>query len=462
MEETKKINWWMKRKERFIHRFKDHDHYTQQRAWFLNIILHIIVILFSCLGIALNLANPMSFKQAFPALTVVIISAIICIWLLKFGKYKLAAITILSMNIIGVSAGFYIKFKGPIIYEGFTTYTAFIFVTMAMATLFSGRKMIVFIGACYAVTLSVYFSAVMKNIDPSLTTFIRISFIDNIFALFFTTIIGVLVDISTSKAKIQLVESVSDVRESSKKLVEISGAIDSSSQSMSNGAMTQSTAMEETTAMLKEIAEKAKRNYETVLEARKIMIKAGNIIGTTKGALSHLQTAMKEVNNASVETIKIVKTIDSIALQTNILSLNAAVEAARAGEAGVGFAVVADEVRRLAKLSAEASKNTENIINSTIEKVKQSSVFVNDSDEAFSMFVKVAEDLSEHLRVITESSEEQSHGIVGIEHAVNNMNDIIQMNSTNADEISEISHDLHNMSEDIQTFIYKLDKLKNA
>jgi methyl-accepting chemotaxis protein len=366
------------------------------------------------------------------------------------------------MNIIGVSAGFYIKFKGPIIYEGFTTYTAFIFVTMAMATLFSGRKMIVFIGACYAVTLSVYFSAVMKNIDPSLTTFIRISFIDNIFALFFTTIIGVLVDISTSKAKTQLVESVSDVRESSKKLVEISGAIDSSSQSMSNGAMTQSTAMEETTAMLKEIAEKAKRNYQTVLEARKIMIKAGNIIGTTKGALFQLQTAMKDVNDASVETIKIVKTIDSIALQTNILSLNAAVEAARAGEAGVGFAVVADEVRRLAKLSADASKNTENIIKSTIQKVKQSSVFVDNSDEAFSMFVKVAEDLSEHLRVITESSEEQSHGIVEIEHAVNNMNDIIQMNATNADEISEISQDLNNMSEDIQAFIYKLDKLKNA
>ncbi len=462
MEETEKINWWMRRKERFVNRFEDNDHYTQQRAWFLNIILHIIVILFSCLGIALYLANPMSFKQAFPALTVVVISAIICIWLLKFGKYKLAAITILTMNIIGVSAGFYIKFKGPIIYEGFTTYTAFIFVTMAMATLFSGRKMIVFIGACYAVTLSVYYNAVIKNIDPSLTTFIKISFIDNLFALFFTTVIGVLVDIATSKAKIQLVESVSDVRESSEKLVEISGAIDSSSQSISNGAMTQSTAMEETSAMLKEIAQKAKRNYETVLEAREIMTKAGNIIGTTKGALSQLQTAMKDVNNASFETIKIVKTIDTLALQTNILSLNAAVEAARAGEAGVGFAVVASEVRRLAKLSADASKNTENIINSTIEKIKQSSIFVNDSDQAFSLFVKVAEELSEHLKVISESSEEQSQGIVGIEHAVNNMTDIIQTNSTNADEISEVSQDLHNMSDNIQIFITKLDKLKNA
>ena len=87
--------------------------------------------------------------------------------------------------------------------------------------------------------------------------------------------------------------------------------------------------------------------------------------------MSRLTFPCKQITQASEETQKIVKTIDEIAFQTNLLALNAAVEAARAGEAGAGFAVVADEVRNLAMRAAEAAKNTANLIEGTVQTVKE-------------------------------------------------------------------------------------------
>ncbi len=97
---------------------------------------------------------------------------------------------------------------------------------------------------------------------------------------------------------------------------------------------------------------------------------------------------MEEISKASEETSKIIKPIDKIAFQTNLLALNAAVEAARAGEAGAGFAVVADEVRNLAMHSAEAAKNTADLIEGTLKKVIEGTNVVSVTNEAF---IKVSE-----------------------------------------------------------------------
>ena len=99
--------------------------------------------------------------------------------------------------------------------------------------------------------------------------------------------------------------------------------------------------------------------------------------------MDKLTTSMGEISKASEETSKIIKTIDEIAFQTNLLALNAAVEAARAGEAGAGFAVVADEVRNLAMRAAEAAKNTANLIEGTVKKVKDGSELVGQTEKEF-------------------------------------------------------------------------------
>ncbi len=168
---------------------------------------------------------------------------------------------------------------------------------------------------------------------------------------------------------------------------------------------------------------------------------------------------MNEVNEASIKTGRIIQTIDSIAFQTNLLALNAAVEAARAGEAGVGFAVVADEVRNLAQKTAEASKNTQQIINNSIDNIGKSTQYAVSSDEAFTTVMKISEQLAGQLKLIGESSQEQNQGILEIERAVDSINGVIQSNAASAEETAAVSSELTTMSEQIGNFVQNLDRL---
>jgi methyl-accepting chemotaxis protein len=333
------------------------------------------------------------------------------------------------------------------------------FATMAVATLFNERKTVIFTGAWFVGVLTVYYLALKETLSGDILSFVKVSFIDSVISMILVTIMGILVSTAMRRANAQLVDSVADVREASLKLTEVSGVIDESSQSMANGASTQAAAMEETTAMLKEISEKTRKNTAAVHDAQKLMSDTARIVTTTNESLKGLRTAMNEVNEASVKTVRVVQTIDSIAFQTNLLALNAAVEAARAGEAGAGFAVVADEVRSLAQKSAAASRSTQEIIGSSLQNIKKSTELAVSSDEAFSTFLKVSDQLAKHLKIITESSREQAQGIAEIERAIDNMNSVIQANASSAEETAAVSAELATMSEDIEAFVHKLDQL---
>jgi methyl-accepting chemotaxis protein len=147
---------------------------------------------------------------------------------------------------------------------------------------------------------------------------------------------------------------------------------------------------------------------------------------------------MKEIIQASEDTSRIIKTIDEISFQTNLLALNAAVEAARAGEAGAGFAVVAGEVRNLAMRAAEASKNTESLIQRTIGRVREGSRFVEETGNSFSAVVSTTAKAKTLIEEITTASNEQSTGIEQISVAVSAMEQTtqgaVQMNDDHADQ----------------------------
>ena len=162
---------------------------------------------------------------------------------------------------------------------------------------------------------------------------------------------------------------------------------------------------------------------------------------------------------ASEETAKIIKTIDEIAFQTNLLALNAAVEAARAGEAGAGFAVVADEVRNLAMRAAEAAKNTANLIEGTVNKVKEGSDLVGLTAEAFSQVAASSTKMKELVGEISAASGEQSQGVDQINKAINEMNQVTQQVAANAEESASASEELNAQAEQMKGHVEDLSSV---
>jgi methyl-accepting chemotaxis protein len=177
-----------------------------------------------------------------------------------------------------------------------------------------------------------------------------------------------------------------------------------------------------------------KRNADNAVEANSLMTEANQAIGLAEQSMTKVIKAMEELSNSGHEIGKIIKTIDEIAFQTNLLALNAAVEAARAGEAGAGFAVVADEVRNLAIRSAEAAKNTSDLIAGTISNITSGSEMVNTTAENFKTVENHSGKVTELLAEVTEASKEQSQGIGQITTALGEMDKVTQSNAASAEE----------------------------
>jgi hypothetical protein len=155
-----------------------------------------------------------------------------------------------------------------------------------------------------------------------------------------------------------------------------SSQVSSASQQLAEGSSEQAASIEETSSSLEEMSSMTKQNADNADQANKLIAGTKDVVSLASQSMERLTNSMLEISKASEETSKIIKTIDEIAFQTNLLALNAAVEAARAGEAGAGFAVVADEVRNLAMRAADAAKNTADLIEGTVKKVKEGSTFV--------------------------------------------------------------------------------------
>jgi len=453
---------WGRMRESTINRYQDYDHLTQQRAWFLSVFFFFGAIIESTLLILLFAIAPDKAMAAAPIVIITVGVFIAGIFLIRARRYKIAANACLIVAIINVTLGFLIKYQSPTIYEGFMSYSFFLFAVITFATLFCERKTIFFTTTWFCIVLIGYYLAVKDGLTGVAASSVQSAFLDGIISLILVMILSLLIITAMRKANSNLVESVVEVREASVKLSEISETIDASSQSIAQGASEQAASMEETSAMLKEISEKTRKNASIVSDAQKLMQDTSTIVTTTNTSLRGLRCSMNEVNEASVKTARIVQTIDAIAFQTNLLALNAAVEAARAGEAGVGFAVVADEVRNLARKSAEASKNTQDIISSSIENIKKSTEFAVRSDEAFTSFTQIAGQLASQLKIIGESSDDQAHGIAEIERAVDNMNIVIQGNAASAEETASVSTELTAMSSNIADFVQKLDRLTTS
>ena len=235
-----------------------------------------------------------------------------------------------------------------------------------------------------------------------------------------------------------------------------SGQVASSSQQLSEGASEQAASIEETSSSLEEMSSMTKQNADNANQADKLMKEANQIVAKANDSMSDLTVSMEEISKASQETSKIIKTIDEIAFQTNLLALNAAVEAARAGEAGAGFAVVADEVRNLAMRAADAAKNTAELIEGTVKKVKDGGDLVATTNEAFTQVAESSAKVGELVGEIAAASNEQAQGIGQVNSAVTEMDKIVQQNAANAEESASASEEMNAQAEQMRGFVQDL------
>ena len=238
-----------------------------------------------------------------------------------------------------------------------------------------------------------------------------------------------------------------------------SGQVSSSSQSLAQGATEQAAAVEETTSSIEEMSSMTKQNAGNAVEAKNLS--AGARDGAEKGAeaMGRMSKAIEDIKKSSDETSKIIKTIDEIAFQTNLLALNAAVEAARAGDAGKGFAVVAEEVRNLAKRSAEAAKNTSDMI---AESVKNADNGVEISQEVTQQFTEITGGIGKVNDLIAEiaaASSEQSQGIEQVSTAIGQIDQVTQSSAATAEESASASEELSAQAEELKFMVDSLRAL---
>jgi methyl-accepting chemotaxis protein len=224
-------------------------------------------------------------------------------------------------------------------------------------------------------------------------------------------------------------------------------------QSLSQGANEQASSLEEISSSLQEMTSMTRQNATNAKEAKGVAETTKSTADKGMESMGRLSEAINKIKSSSDATAKIVKTIDEIAFQTNLLALNAAVEAARAGDAGKGFAVVAEEVRNLAMRSADAAKNTANLIE---EAVKNSQNGVQINSEAMTKFKDInekANKMSEMVAEIAAASEQQDQGILQLNKAVEQMNQITQQNAANAEESASSAEEMSSQAEEMRSMV---------
>ncbi|MFZ5453851.1 MAG: methyl-accepting chemotaxis protein [Thermodesulfobacteriota bacterium] len=246
------------------------------------------------------------------------------------------------------------------------------------------------------------------------------------------------------------------LNEGANQITSASTQVSSASQQLAEGASQQAAALEETSSSLEEMSSMTGQNAENANQANGLIMETTQTINQANRSMTALTESMKDITAASGETAKIIKTIDEIAFQTNLLALNAAVEAARAGDAGAGFAVVADEVRNLAMRAAEAAKNTANLIESTVTKVKEGDELVSKTAADFEMVANSTNKAKELVAEIAAASNEQASGISQINKAVSEMDKVVQQNAANAEESASASEELNAQSEQMKGVVGEL------
>ena len=228
------------------------------------------------------------------------------------------------------------------------------------------------------------------------------------------------------------------------------------SSSVSHGATEQSSSLEETSASAEEINSMVHKNAEHSKHVAEYTTAANRLLTEANEKLRQMLDSMKDISTSSEKISKIIRVIDEIAFQTNILSLNAAVEAARAGEAGMGFAVVAEEVRNLAQRCSQAAKDTSVLIAESISHARTGKVRLDEVAEAMQQVTTSSSEIGKLSEQVSSGSDEQARGIEQISRAIVQIQEITEKTSVSAQEGASAGAQMRSESEHLNMAVQRL------
>lgn len=250
---------------------------------------------------------------------------------------------------------------------------------------------------------------------------------------------------------------VDNILQSSGQVSAGAGNLTDAAQRIAAGASTQASSVEELATTAGTVLEIVRENTEGARDAAERTETATGMMQDSREQMNEMMDAMNQITDTSNQVVTIVKSIEEIAQQTNLLSLNASIEAARAGEAGKGFAVVASEIKTLADNSSKAAKRTKDLIDVSIREIQRGAELAAVVVRSLQDVLAAVEDVNEKIGKSAENSVEQEKSIEQMKEGIDEISKSVDDNSASAQETSATSEELAAQAATLEELVKQFD-----